>query len=127
MASIDDALRGQISPELLTRLTAILDKDDVAEAAPETVASGALSLLTRTSLIDVTGTQAYTLADGSFEGQRKTIRVIVAATTPDGTLTPATFADGTSISLDALEESVELQWSSSGGWRVVFITGATIT
>lgn len=93
----------------------------------ETVTSGALSLYTRTSLISVTGTQAYTLANGTFEGQRKSLRVTVAASTPDGTLTPATFADGTSIDLDAVNEAVELEYHDTGGWRVVHITGATIT
>ena len=93
----------------------------------ETVTSGALSLLTRTSLISVTGTQLYTLADGLYEGQRKTLRVIVAASTPNGTLTPATFADGTSIDLDTVNESVELEWHDTGGWRVVHIITATIT
>jgi len=53
--------------------------------------------------------------------------VIVAASTPDGTLTPATFADGTSIDLDAVNEEVELEYHASGGWRVVHIAGATIT
>jgi hypothetical protein len=93
----------------------------------ETVTTGALSLFTRTSLISVTGTQAYTLANGLYEGQRKTLRVIVAASTPDGTLTPATFADGTSIDLDAVNECVELEYHDTGGWRVVAIAGATIT
>lgn len=93
----------------------------------ETVTSGALSLYKRTSLISITGTQAYTLADGLYEGQRKSVIVTVAATSPDGTLTPATFADGTSIDLDAVGESVELEWHATGGWRVISIVGATIT
>jgi hypothetical protein len=92
----------------------------------ETVTSGALSLYTRTSLVSVTGTQAYTLAAGLFEGQRKTVRVTVAASTPDGTLTPTAFASGTSLDLDAVNECVELEYHDTGGWNVVFITGATI-
>ncbi|MFH0902761.1 MAG: hypothetical protein V2A73_19190, partial [Pseudomonadota bacterium] len=92
--------------------------------AIETVTSGALSVATPTSLVSVTGTQAYTLAAGSFEGQRKSIRVTVAASTPVGTLTPAAFADGTSISLDAVNEAVELEYHATGGWRVVAIIGA---
>jgi len=95
--------------------------------AIETVTSGALDPGKRTTLVSCTGTVAYTLADGTIEGQRKTIRVIVAASTPDGTLTPATFADGTSIDLDAVNEEVELEYHASGGWRVVHIAGATIT
>jgi hypothetical protein len=93
----------------------------------ETVTSGALSLLARTSLISVTDTAAYTIGDGWIEGQRKSLRVTVAGGTPDGTLTPATFADGTSLDLDAVNESVELEWHQADGWNVVHIVGATIT
>ena len=125
MAGFADALRGQISAELLSELTQMVDREKV-EQGIETVTSGALSLGVVTSLISVTGTQAYTLADGSFEGQRKVLRVIVAASTPDGTLTPANFADGTSIDLDAVDEQVELQWTGSD-WRVIRISGATVS
>jgi hypothetical protein len=96
------------------------------EAWIETVTAGALSLYARTSLISVTGTQAYTLPKGTHEGQRKSVRVTVAASTPDGTLTPAAFADGTSLDLDAVGESAELEWHDAGGWRLVNLTGATI-
>jgi len=92
----------------------------------ETVTSGALSLDVLTSLISVTGTKAYTLADGRYEGQIKKFVVILAATTPDGTLTPANFADGTSIDLDALLEAGELVWTAAG-WRIMNFKGMTIT
>jgi hypothetical protein len=96
-----------------------------SEPLMETVTAGALDPMQRTSLISVTGAQSYTLADGRYLGQRKNIRVTVAATSPDGTLTPATFADGTSIDLDAVNEAAELEWTSSG-WRIISIVGATI-
>ncbi len=101
------------------------DLQALINSAPETVTTGALSINKRTSLIDVTGTKAYTLADGTRIGQRKSIRVIVAASTPDGTLTPSNLADGTSIDLDAVNESVELEWDGTN-WRIVHIVGATI-
>jgi hypothetical protein len=93
----------------------------------ELVTSGALSLLTRTSRISVTGTAAYTLAAGLYEGQRKSIIVDVAASTPDGTLTPAVFAQGTSIDLDAVNESCELEYHDADGWNLINIVGATVT
>lgn len=108
-------------------ISGLIQEQDADGTSIEAVTSGALSLLHRTSLISVTGTVAYTLPDGWFEGQRKSLRVTVAAGTPDGTLTPATFADGTSLDLDAVNESVELEWHADGGWRVVHIVGATIT
>lgn len=98
-----------------------------SNGAIETVTTGALDPAKRTSLVSIDGTKAYTLANGTIEGQRKTLRVIAATNTPDGTLTPATFADGASIDLDAVNECVELEYHATGGWRVVFIVGATIT
>lgn len=91
----------------------------------ETVTTGALSLYTRTSLISVTGTKAYTLADGLYKGQRKTVYVTLAATTPDGTLTPTNMNGGTSIDLDAVSESAELEWDGAN-WQVVHLVGAAI-
>lgn len=126
MANLRDALSGALSAEVISNLEAMVDKHQ-SEQGVETVTAGALSLSTRTSLVSVTSTKAYTLADGTYEGQRKSIYVTVAASTPDGTLTPATFADGTSIDLDAVSESVELEWHASGGWQVLSLVGATIT
>lgn len=92
----------------------------------ETVTSGALSLFVETSIVSVTGTQAYTLADGWYRGQKKRVYVSVAASTPDGTLTPASFADGTSLDLDAVSESAELVWDGSA-WQLTELNGATVT
>jgi len=95
---------------------------DLAEAiynaAIETVTTGAISVLTRTSLISVTGTVAYTLADGLFEGQRKTLRCSVAASTPNGTITPVTLAVGSTLDIDAVDEGFELEWHALAGWEV---------
>lgn len=127
--NISDAFRGLLSPEELTRLTTSLgvtERDTLAGSAIETVTSGALSVVTRTSLVSVTGTQAYTLADGTYAGQRKTLKCSVAASTPAGTVTPAHMTGGTSILLDAVTEWVELEWHT-GGWVVVALVGATIS
>ena len=102
-------------------------QEDVQESQIETVTSGAVPLNRRTVLFSVTGTVGFTLADGLFEGQRISGRCITAASTPNGTLTPTTFADGTSIDIDAVNESFELEWHQIGGWRVVYIIGSTIT
>ncbi|MGH6692676.1 MAG: hypothetical protein ACREF4_18560, partial [Gammaproteobacteria bacterium] len=93
--------------------------------APNTVTSGALGLTSRTTFVSVTGTQAYTLAAGLYLGQRKSVRVTVAASTPDGTLTPAAVVGYVSIDLDAVNESVELEWTGTA-WAVVSIVGATL-
>jgi len=98
-----------------------------SNGAIETVTVGALDPAKRTTLLSVTGTKAYTLADGSVEGQRKSVICTVAASTPAGTLTPATFANGTSIAFDAVNDSVELEWHASGGWRVVALSAVTVS
>jgi len=91
----------------------------------ETVTSGALSLYKAVSLISVTGTQAYTLADGLYVGQIKYLRCTVAATTPDGTLTPTNLADGSTLDFDAVEEAYALMWMGTA-WRVLYVIGGAI-
>ena len=44
----------------------------------------------------------------------------------DGTLTPTTFANGTTITFDAVGESATLVWNSTVGWVATSTIGATI-
>lgn len=89
----------------------------------ETVsAAGAISVSIPTTHLSVTGTVAYTLADGTFAGQRKTILCTVAATSPLGTVTiasPETLA-GYVVSathvFDTVSQGLELIWSGTK-WR----------
>jgi hypothetical protein len=104
---------------------------DIGEAIQnggiDLVTVGAISLFTRSTNLSVTGTKAYTLADGLFEGQRKSLYCTVAATTPDGTITPVTLAGGATLDVDAVSESYELEWHEADGWNVLNITGGAIT
>jgi hypothetical protein len=93
------------------------EADDIS--GTETVTDGAISLFTRTSLISITGTQAYTLAAGRYEGQRKTLVVSVAASTPAGTVTPATYVDGMNFHLSEVGEQVELEYHDADGWKLL--------
>jgi len=94
-----------------------LDASPLPVSGIETVsADGAISVYTRTTLLSVTGTRAYTLADGRYEGQRKTLRCILAATSPIGVVTPANFSDGATMTFNALEDTVELEWHKATGW-----------
>jgi hypothetical protein len=108
-------------------IAGLTQEQDVRDGMAAIVASGAVDPAVGTVLITVNGTVGYTLADGAREGQEISLRVTAAINTPNGTLTPDTFADGTSISLDAVGEEVTLRWFAIGGWRVVSIAGATIT
>ena len=72
------------------------------------------------------GAAAVTLADGTTSGQMKIINMIV-----DGggtaTVTPTTFANGSTIAFDAVAESVTLVWNSSIGWVATSVNGATVS
>ena len=78
-----------------------------------------------TELTTGAGAAAVTLADGTTSGQIKIITMIV-----DGggtaTVTPTTFANGSTIAFDAVAESVTLVWNSTIGWVVTSVNGATI-
>jgi hypothetical protein len=90
----------------------------------ETVTSGALALNKSLHLISVTGTQAYTLADGTYVGQRKTLVCTVAASTPDGSVQPTNLAGFTDITFDAVGETAELIWDGTN-WNAL-VQGATL-
>jgi hypothetical protein len=84
--------------------------------------SGAVSIVKRSSTLAVSGTVAYTLADGTRVGQRKTITADTAASTPHGVLTPAHGSGWTSADFTTARGSLELEWIAAG-WRIVFVGG----
>jgi hypothetical protein len=71
------------------------------------------------------GALALTLADGTTVGQMKIITMVV-----DGggtaTVTPDNFANGTSIALSDVNDTVCLVWANTIGWVLVSNSGATI-
>lgn len=108
----------------------------ITGANPEEIsASGALSPSIRTSRLSVSGTKAYTLADGTRSGQRKTLFCVTSASTPVGVVTPAHASGFTTITFGATSanSAVELEWDSSLGtpaWKVVGVAqtaGSTLT
>ena len=78
-----------------------------------------------TELTTAGGAAAVTLADGTTSGQMKIINMIV-----DGggtaTVTPTTFANGSTIAFDAVAESVTLVWNNAIGWVATSVNGATV-
>lgn len=126
MATLADALQGMISPEALDDLVTAVARLNLSNGYQTLAAAGAVSLDTVLTEIDITGATAYTLADGTFLGQRKSIIMTVnAGGTDAGTLTPATFASGSSITLNAVGEQIELEWQADG-WHTVHVAGATV-
>jgi hypothetical protein len=100
--------------------------DTYDQGTTETVTSAAVSPSVPLTNISTTGTVAYTLADGSFKGQLKYLRCTVAASTPQGTLTPATPTGFATAYFDAVGEAVILRWTGAA-WEVAFSSGATIS
>lgn len=106
----------------------ILPNNQAIGSAIQTLTTdGAISLLTRTTLLEVTGTDAHTLAAGLYEGQRKTILATVAASTPHGVVSGTFIAGvtaGTSFDFEAVGDLLELEYHAVGGWRVIENIGA---
>ena len=63
-----------------------------------------------------TGAEAGTMADGLRIGQLKKVQLIVDG--GDGTLTPATFADGTTVTFADAGDYAVFMWTSSG-WTAI--------
>jgi len=83
---------------------------------PQTLTgAGAVDITSAITWIVTTGTNALTLADG-VEGQTKMI--VMKTDGGDGTLTPANFAQGTSIAFDAVGDSVSLLFTNAA-WHVM--------
>jgi len=78
-----------------------------------------------TELTTAAGAAAVTLADGTTAGQIKIITMVV-----DGggtaTVTPATFANGTSMAFADVNDTVMLVWANTIGWVLVSNSGAVV-
>ncbi len=85
--------------------------------------AGAVDIVNLVTEVTTTGADALTLADGTV-GQIKIITMIVDG--GNGTLTPTTFANGTNITFDAVNETVCLLFANTIGWVVVSNSGATV-
>lgn len=87
--------------------------------------AGAISLDTAVTFLVTTGADALTLADGERDGQIKTIVMVTDG--GDGTLTPVSFANGTTATFDAVGESIVLVWDATTElWYSVGTATATI-
>ena len=85
--------------------------------------AGAVNLTDTVTEITSTGADALTLANGTV-GQVKVITMIVDG--GDATLTPTTFAGGTTITFNDAGDSVILVYNTTVGWVAVANQGATI-
>ena len=86
----------------------------------ETISSsGALSPSIPVSFLDISGTKAYTLANGTYAGTIKYIFVKNAENTPAGTLTPVNTTGGWIVAEFIFPgQSVTLLWDGAG-WGII--------
>ena len=101
----------------------LLSGDKTVATVQALSGAGAISLNTLHTALTTTGAQAQTLANG-VAGQIKTISMV--ADGGDGTLTPATFANGSTITFNDVGDSVMLIYNTTGGWALISNTGCTI-
>ena len=129
MAGIRDSFRGMLSEEVLTDLesmSSLVRVDSVSKGVEDVTTPGACDPNVGASKLTTDGTDAVTLGDGSYVGQRKQIVMIIGTTTPIADITPANYADGTTVSLNAVGDSVELEWDGST-WHTVGGSGFVIS
>jgi hypothetical protein len=99
-----------------------LDAIGAPTTMTETKTSGALTLTTQISYLSITGTVAFTLADGTIVGQTKEIECSVVSGTPLGTVTIATpnttYSEPATHVFTALGQRLKLIWLAAG-WHVI--------
>ena len=96
---------------------------DLYMSVENVTGGGALSLTTAISLISTTGAEAYTLADGTLEGQIKIISMKVDG--GNATVTPANYINGTSILFNNVNDTITLLYQSTG-WVQLARQNATV-
>ncbi len=96
---------------------------DLYKSVENVTGGGALSLTTAVSLISTTGVEAYTLADGTLEGQIKIISMKVDG--GNATVTPDNYINGTSILFNNVNDTIVLMWHSTG-WVQLARQNATV-
>ena len=98
-------------------------------AAGEELATSTAASITKrlTRITTNAATTAITLADGTAVGFRKSFMLAALGVAGQvATITPATFVDGTRITLStALSDSAELEWSATG-WKLVNLGGSAV-
>lgn len=85
--------------------------------------AGAVPITAATVKLTTTGANALTLANGA-DGQILSIVMVVDG--GDGTLTPTTKTGFSTITFDAVGDSVTLQYFTTLGWMILSNNGATV-
>ena len=114
---------GTIELQTATNVTGNLTVSGAFTCSRQTISgAGSINLTTLFTEITTTGADSFSLANGTV-GQIKIITMAVNG--GDATITPTTFANGTSITMDAVHDSVTLIYGANG-WVVLASQNITI-
>ena len=118
-AGASSTLVSKVSADILTNKTLA----DLKTSVQTLSGAGAIDLVTGVTEVTTTAADALTLANGTV-GQIKIIVMKVDGGV--GTITPATFAGGTTIAMNDVGDSVMLTYATTIGWVLVANNGCTI-
>lgn len=94
----------------------------IAAAQQALSGAGAVDVVSFYTAVTTTGADALTLANGTFPGQLKKIKMIVDG--GDGTLTPTSFTNGTTITFADVGDYALLLWDGDS-WTAIEIGNDT--
>ena len=118
-AGASSTLVSKVSADILTNKTLA----DLKTSVQTLSGAGAIDVVTGVTEVTTTAADALTLANGTV-GQIKII--VMKADGGDGTITPVTFAGGTTITMNDAGDSVMLTYATTIGWVLVANNGCTI-
>lgn len=118
-AGASSTLVSKVSADVLTNKTLA----DLKTSVQTLSGAGAIDVVTGVTEVTTTAADALTLANGTV-GQIKII--VMKADGGDGTITPATFAGGTTITMNDAGDSVMLTYATTIGWVLIANNGCTI-
>ena len=118
-AGASSTLVSKVSADVLTNKTLA----DLKTSVQALSGAGAIDLVTGVTEVTTTAADALTLANGTV-GQIKII--VMKADGGDGTITPVTFAGGSTITMNDVGDSVMLTYATTIGWVLIANNGCTI-
>ena len=118
-AGASSTLVSKVSADILTNKTLA----DLKTSVQSLSGAGAIDVVTGVTEVTTTAADALTLANGTV-GQIKII--VMKVDGGDGTITPVTFAGGTTITMNDVGDSVMLTYATTIGWVLVANNGCTI-
>jgi hypothetical protein len=118
-AGASSTLVSKVSADILTNKTLA----DLKTSVQTLSGAGAIDVVTGVTEVTTTAADALTLANGTV-GQIKII--VMKVDGGDGTITPVTFAGGSTITMNDAGDSVMLTYATTIGWVLIANNGCTI-